>query len=240
MGNLCDPSKLGLDEIEAIEKLTQRYLVQSVVDFGFDAADIFYHSTDDVKDVAEDITREMLDRIGGYQLQQRIYGNVDYRKARYIILPEMCVRQALFVDSKAEKDHRTATLQMSQTSMRIRQMRGDQRIDEKGKLPTISSYQGNDYLTTTMLAHYEYAEDSKGKRVLEQIVLAAVPNGRLQDRYNPTADDTFWLVGRNAPTLGEDFRVRLGFSRLEAKARWRVQRVSFYQKARRIAFEWEE
>ena len=40
------------------------------------------------------------------------------------------------------------------------------------------------------------------------------------------ADDTIWLVGRDAPTLGEDFRVRLNYRRLSEKADWRVQEVS--------------
>ena len=34
--------------------------------------------------------------------------------------------------------------------------------------------------------------------------------------------DTIWKVGRDAPTLGEDFRVRLDYARLAAKATWRV------------------
>jgi hypothetical protein len=84
--HLRNPDSLTPSEIEGIEKQCLRCLFQATVDFGFDAYDIFLQSTDDVKDVAEDITREMLDRIGGYQIQQRIYGNVDYRKARYVIL----------------------------------------------------------------------------------------------------------------------------------------------------------
>lgn len=50
-------------------------------------------------------------------------------------------------------------------------------------------------------------------------------NGLLQAKYNPTSTDTIWLAGRNAPTLGEDFRVRLSFARLKDKAPWRVQRI---------------
>ncbi len=51
-----------------------------------------------------------------------------------------------------------------------------------------------------------------------RIILACIPNGELQDRYNPSADETIWLAGRNAPTLGEDFRVRLSYEKLAAKA----------------------
>lgn len=112
-----DIAALGLDQIEDIEKLTMRWMFQALLDFGMDAAIIFERSPDDVKDIAEDVTREVLDRLAGYNIQQRIFGTVDYKRARYIILPERMVRQALFIDSKAEKENRTATIQMSQTEL---------------------------------------------------------------------------------------------------------------------------
>jgi len=122
MSHLQDPSGLTGEAIEAIEKQSLRCLYTAAVDLGFDAFEIFAQSSDDPKDIAEDITREMLDRLGGYQVQQRILGNVDYRKARYIILSEFSVRQALFVDSKAEKSKSSATMQMSQLGMAVRQV----------------------------------------------------------------------------------------------------------------------
>lgn len=110
------PKQLRPDEIEAIERASLRSLWLAARDFSLDAWEYFRQSQDDPKDIAEDITREMLDRLGGFQIQQRIFGNVDYRKARYVIHPDLAVRQALFVDSKAEKSRNSATLQMSQTS----------------------------------------------------------------------------------------------------------------------------
>lgn len=112
-----EPDSLSLDEIEDIEKVSLRALFTAARDFGFDAWDVFNQSNDDPKDVAEDVTREMLDRFGGFGLSQRIFGNVDYRKTRYVVLPSYSLRQALFVDSKAEKASSTATLQMSQLSI---------------------------------------------------------------------------------------------------------------------------
>jgi len=94
---------LSEKEIEDIEKLTLRWIFQAVLDFGMEAYEIFYKSPDSVKDIAEDITRELLDRLSGYNVYQRIYGTVDYKKARYVILPDQTIRQALFIDSKAEK-----------------------------------------------------------------------------------------------------------------------------------------
>ncbi len=117
------PNTLSLNEIEEIEKLTLRWIFQAIYDFGIEADEIFRKSPDRVKDIAEDITRELLDRLAGFNTQERVYGTVDYKKARYVILPDQTVRQALFIDSKAEKENRTATIQMSQTSICVRQKR---------------------------------------------------------------------------------------------------------------------
>ena len=227
MSNLKDPSILSLDEIEQIEKLTLRWIFQAVCEFGMEAHEIFLNSPDKVKDIAEDVTRELLDRFSGFNLQQRVYGTVDYKKARYVILPEKIVRQALFIDSKAEKENRSATIQMSQISMWVQQKRSGSEIKEKGFLPEISQYEGKNYLTTTSLIHFMYQDDNEGRHHLSEVTLLAIPNGKLQERYNPTVREGIWLAGRNAPTLNEDFRVRVSFNRLKAKAPWRVQTFSY-------------
>nr|VFK28587.1 MAG: Type II restriction enzyme SfiI [Candidatus Kentron sp. MB] len=233
-----EPNILTLDEIEEIEKLTLRWVFQAVKDFGMEAQEVFLRSPDNVKDIAEDITRELLDRLSGFNVRQRIYGTVDYKKARYIILPEQVIRQALFIDSKAEKENRSATIQMSQTSMWIKQRRAGYEINEKGSLPEISTYEDKNYLTTTCLVHFMYADDNAGKHHLREVTIAGIPNGRLQDRYNPTADDGFWLVGRNAPTLDEDFRVRISFDRLKSKAAWRIQTLSYDEANQKYQGSW--
>ncbi|MEM9424529.1 MAG: SfiI family type II restriction endonuclease, partial [Spirochaetota bacterium] len=64
-----DPEILSLDEIERIEKLTLRWIFQAVLDFGMEAYEIFFKSPDSVKDIAEDITRELLDRLSGFNVQ---------------------------------------------------------------------------------------------------------------------------------------------------------------------------
>ena len=239
MQHLRDPNNLTPEEIEAIEKQSLRSLYTAAFDFGFDAFDIFAQSSDDPKDIAEDITREMLDRLGGYQLQQRILGNVDYRKARYIILSEFSVRQALFVDSKAEKSSNSATMQMSQLALSVSQVRGGAEVEESGDLPVVSLYGGQPFITTTLLAHYHY-EYLNNKYILKQLTLAAVPNGKLQNHYNPDANDTIWIAGRNAPTLGEDFRVRLSFHRLKLKASWRTQALEYDSTERSIRSKSDE
>jgi len=239
-----EPDGLSLDQVEEIEKLSLRALFTAARDFGFDAWDIFAQSNDDPKDVAEDATREMLDRLGGFGISQRIFGNVDYRKARYVVLPEYSVRQALFVDSKAEKASSTATLQMSQLSMRVRQHRGGRNVDVPGKIRVYETYDGQTYLSTILLAHYHYEANSDGTGKdrppykLGKLTLSAIPNGTLQDRYNPDASESIWLAGRNAPTLGEEFRVRLSFRALQEKALWRVQTITYDTTKRRISAKW--
>ncbi len=234
-----DPNTLTLDEIERIEKLTLRWIFQAVYDFGMEAHEIFLKSPDSVKDIAEDITRELLDRLSGFNVQQRVYGTVDYKKARYVILPEETVRQVLFIDSKAEKENRSATIQMSQTSLWIKQKRSSTEVNEKGFLPEISEYGGKNYLTTTCLIHFMYDDDNEGIHHLREVTIAAIPNGKLQDIYNPSTDDGIWLAGRNAPTLGEDFRVRVSFSKLKDKTSWRVQTLIYDQSRQECIGSWQ-
>lgn len=239
------PTELSWEEIEQIERSSLRGLWLAARDFALDAWEYFRQSNDDPKNIAEDVTREMLDRLGGYQINQRIFGNVDYRKARYVIHPDLAVRQALFVDSKAEKSRNSATLQLSQISMAVRQVRIGAERDIQGAIQPIQTYQGHPYLSTTLLAHYHYQatqdrdhQDRPPYRLLA-LTLVAIPNGLLQDRYNPDPSDTIWIAGRNAPSLGENFRVRLSFNRLKQKAGWRVQQ-GLFDAAGNIELYWSE
>ena len=240
MNHIKEASALTPDEIEEVEKLSLRWMYQAVLDFGFTALEIFRHSPDEVKDVAEDITRELLDSFSTYHINQRIFGNVDYRKACYVLLPSQTIRQALFVDSKAEQSNSSGTMQMSQLSLHVKQMAMENAIDEPGRLNPVSTYGGMDFLTTTMLLHYHYEDDAAGNHRLKEITLAAVPNGRLQTKYNPTVTDGIWNVGRHAPSRGEDFRVRLSFAKLAQKAVWRVQKVQYHERGRKVEAEWNQ
>ena len=236
-----DPNELpnNLDLLEAIEKATLRLVTQAMYSFASEAADIFRNERDDVQDIAEDITREAMDRLGTSAIPVRLFGTIDYKRARYLFLPDFALRQALFVDSKAEKSAGagTVTIQTSQTSMRIRQIRAGAAVDAAGEVPTIyRDRDGVSYLTTTVFVKYNYRETTERANQLESISITCLPNGILQDRYNPDTATTFWLAGRNAPTRGEDFRVRIGLPRLKSAANWRVQQV---QIAPDIAFRWE-
>ncbi len=225
----ADSLRADLDIIEQVERATLRMVVQAIYDFRHDALEIFTVESDLVADIGEDITREALDRQGMPTIPVRLFGKIDYKRAAYLFQPEYAVRQALFVDSKAEKIEgaRTATIQTSQTSMRIRQVRQRQPVDIPGELDTIAAVRGAEYLTTTIFVKYNYSENAANNppNRLEAISVLCLPNGLLQDRYNPTANDTIWLAGRNAPTRGEAFRVRINLAALKSKATWRVQTI---------------
>lgn len=239
MSIIGNVAALSHGEIENIEKLTLRWLVQATLDFGYESHEVFYYSPDNAKDVAEDITREILDRLQGYNLAKRIFGTVDYKKARYVILPDQIVRQALFVDSKAEQSNSTATLQITQTSMEIRQIRGGVPVSVAGRLPAVYVHGGEEYLTSTLFLHYFY-EDVDSKHVLKDITICCVPNGMLQSRYNPDAERGFWVAGRNAPSRGEEFRVRVNFQKLKQMAPWRVQKIRFDVPSQSLCHAWDD
>ncbi len=124
--------------------------------------------------------------------------------------------------------------------MSVRQRRSRLEVDEKGFLPEISEYSGEEYLTTTALVHYKYLDQEGTGHLLDEVTLAAVPNGKLQGRYNPNVDDNIWLAGRNAPTLGEDFRVRLSFKKLKLRKGWRVQRIRYDTSSNECVGVWDQ
>ena len=225
-----DPTTLNrkLDLLESIERASLRMVTQAIYDYRENASHIFQEEVDLVKDIGEDISREALDRLGASTIPVRLYGNIDYKKALYLFHPEFSVRQALFVDSKAEKleGARTATIQMSQTSMLVRQIRKGQPVEEQGTVPTIIERDGQSFLVTTVFIKYNYEESPNGQKTLNHVSVLCLPNGMLQDRYNPTAKEGFWRAGRNAPSRGESFRVRISLKDLSEKAPWRVQRIS--------------
>ncbi len=237
---LIDPYSLGNDlrRLEEIEKASLRLVVQAIYDYRETAAEIFHRESDLVADIGEDITREALDRMGTAKIDKRLFGKIDYKRARYLFHPEYAVKQALFVDSKAEKisGQKTATLQTSQFSLKVRQERANEVVEVQGELPSILHINGDTYITTTVFVKYNYESPSEGNNRLRSITIAALPNGLLQEKYNPSATDSIWLAGRNAPSRGEVFRVRLAFAKLKAKVGWRVQHIDLDGSA----FEWSE
>ena len=214
------------DEIERLERAIMSLVVQAMRDYWDEAVTIFREETDQPQDIAEDLTREAIVAIGVSGTQDRLYGKVDVKKAIYAFLPD-ATPAALMLDAKAEKDNgnRTATIQMSQTSMRVRLKRQGANLDEPGKLETKIQRGKRIYRVVTIIAKFVYEETATARK-LHRIIVACIPSGDLQDTYNPTSSDTIWLVGRDAPTLGEDFRVRISYALLAKKAAWRIQHIT--------------
>ena len=226
-----DPNTLATAEIESIEKQSLRWATQAVFDYGAEGEtwDEFRNSPDDADGVAEDVTQEALMRLSGHTLdRRRLYGTVDFRRARYAILPDLLTTQALFVDSKAEKSASAGRLQINQSSIRILFRRPSGAVvDVAGGLePIIVLADQTPYLATTIFVHYHYSEGSAG-RTLRQILVAGLPNGALEPDYVASVDDTIWNVGPDSPARGEAQRARLSFTRLKAKRNWRVQGITF-------------
>ena len=220
---------MTLDELERLEQTAMSLVVQGLSDYRRQAVTIFREETDSPQDIAEDLTREAMDQMGVPGLNERLYGKVDFKKAIYVFLPAAWP-VALMLDSKAEKANgdRTATIQMSQTSMRVRMRRSGRGVDMLGGLEQVITRAGRDLHVVTIIAKYVYEESASGHE-LRRIITACVPNGLLQERYNPNVNDGFWSAGRDAPTLGEDFRVRVNYERLSAKASWRVQEIPLHE-----------
>ena len=217
---------MNLDELERVEQTAMALVVQAVTDYRRQAVTIFREESDLPQDISEDITREAMDLMGVPGFNERLYGKVDFKKSMYVFMPESWP-VALMLDSKAEKSNgdRTATIQMSQTSMRVRMRRAKREVDVPGGLDQIIVRADRNLYVITIVAKYIYGDVEGGGQELRRIIVSCIPNGLLQDRYNPTVDDGIWQVGRDAPTLGEDFRVRLSYQLLEEKAKWRVQEI---------------
>ena len=217
--------RMSPDQMEILEQTTFSMVTQALTDYASQASSIFSEEVDQPQDIAEDVTREAIEAMGLPQIHMRLYGKVDIKKAVYVFLPQ-AYPVALMLDAKAEKPNgnRTATIQMSQTSMRVRMMRQGNVLDESGKLPSFIERDGRCLYVVTVFAKYIY-DVFDNAHVLKRVMAACLPNGLLQERYNPSEYDTIWRVGRNAPSLGEDFRVRISFADLRKKADWRVQDI---------------
>ena len=213
------------DALERLEQTAMAMVVQALTDYRQQAVTIFREESDLPQDIAEDITREALELMGVSGWNERLYGKVDFKKAVYVFLPS-AQPVALMLDSKAEKPNgdRTATIQMSQTSMRVRMRRSGIEMDEPGGLEQVISRGGRSLYVVTIIAKYVYDETATGQE-LRRLIVSCIPNGLLQERYNPNSSAAIWLAGRNAPTRGEDFRVRLSYLRLAEKAPWRVEEI---------------
>ncbi len=86
-----DPATLGqnaagLDRLEEIEKASLRLVTQAMFLFRLDAAQIFARETDKPSGIGEDVAREAMDAVGVSRIPFRLFGTVDYKRARYVFI----------------------------------------------------------------------------------------------------------------------------------------------------------
>lgn len=239
---LIDPRDLSADDIDSIEKVSLRLAFQAIVQFAHQSWAIFRSSPDDQQDIAEDITREAMDSLAGFPIRMRLFGTLDYKRARWLPTPRGLVPQALFVDAKAEKEDTRARLQLSQVSMPVsyRAESGDVVELEPGLpafMPFIFEGEEIQAITTVLLAHYSYTGEATGAKQLMNCRLIALPHARLKERYCPTPEDHIWITGPHSPARQEDPRLRLSFKRLRERCPWRLQTIS-WDAAGVSRFEW--
>ena len=227
---------MAQDEIEIVEKISLRLVVQAIVTFGTQAWLEFRDSPDKEQDIAQDIVRDALDEMAGFSRRQRVLGTVDYRRARWLPTPFGLVPQALCVDAKASLEDYRINLQLSQISMRpVYWDKPSQRavIREPG-VPTSYPFTFADRdtrtaISTTIFVQMVYKAPGRksSRRLLTDALVVAIPNGKLEQRYAPSAEDTIWRAGKHSPRRGEEPRTRISVEALREKALWRVQRVTW-------------
>lgn len=218
---------MTLDELENIERVALEMVVQALTDYKREAVAVFRREADLAQDIAEDLTREAIQEMGLPGFRHRLFGKVDFKKAVYVFSPE-AHPVALMVDSKAEKTGQglnpNPTIQMSQTSLAVEMRRMNKDVRVAGLLPKTISVNRLPIPVISIFAIYWYKERN-GKRRLHDLEAVCLPNGKLQRRYNPHCSDGIWAAGRDAPTRGEKFRVRINREKLRNKADWRVKQV---------------
>lgn len=217
---------MNLDDLEKMERTAFSIVKTAIENYKDDITKIFQEEEDKPQDIAEDVLREAIDELGVSKIRERIYGKVDLKKPIYVFLPRP-VPVALMVDAKAEKQNgdRTATIQMSQTSMRVKIRGRGKEINEPGKLGMEIMRGKTKLYVVTIIVKFVYIELENERYDIKKIILACIPSGQLQDKYNPNSDDTIWRMGRDSPQRGEDFRIRLNFQKLRDKEAWRVQEI---------------
>ena len=232
---------MNYDWIEQIEMTAFAMVVRALKDHMFNAVRIFREENDKPQDIAEDVTRKALDEMNLPKINIRLYGKVDIKKAIYVFLPHEiptapsylmpvdppdAIPVALMLDAKAEKaDETTVTIQMAQTSMHVKMMHGGKLVDKKGLLEATMGQEGRILQTVAIIVKYIYSERESGF-ALKKIIAICIPNGRLQEKYNPDAKHTIWGPGRDAPTRGEEFRVRVKLRELKKITPWRVYEIN--------------
>lgn len=234
--------ELSGDQLESIEKLTLRTIVQALQQYSREAKQIFdtteASSFTEVIVLAEDLTQYALEVAEIYPINKRFAGFIDYKRARWLPTPYGLIPQVLLVDAKASKESNRDTLQKSQLPMDAQFRVANGTVVELGAgvHPHLEIEAANGTLaalTTSVLVHFYYQDVDPnvfGKfRSLHSIFVLAVPHGSLKDKYNPDPDTTFFGTGKQSPARGENPRIRIYYERFQAACPWRLQELTYVE-----------
>ena len=233
---LQDYQLLSDEQLEGIEKLTLRTIVQALQQYSREAKEIFDStaatSQTEVIVLAQDLTQYVLEVAEIYPINRRFAGFIDYKRARWLPTPYGIIPQVLLVDAKASKENFRDTLQQSQLTMdaEFRTSNGGVAQLKAGVAEHIDIDAANGTLlalTTMCLVHFHYEDmdfAATGKhRNLIAIYALAIPHAALKHIYNPDPDTTFFGQGKHSPARNEEPRIRVYFNRLRSACPWRLQ-----------------
>lgn len=241
---LQDYRKLSGDQLESIEKLTLRTIVQALQQYSREAKQIFdtteATSSTEVTPLAEDLTQYALEVAEIYPINKRFAGFIDYKRARWLPTPYGLIPQVLLVDAKASTEGNRDTLQRSQLPMdaefRTSKRSGSKVVKLGAGVPPFVIEAANGTLTaltTSVLVHFYYEDvdySISGKhRNLLAIFVLAVPHGSLKYRYNPDPDKSFFGTGKQSPSRGEVPRIRIYYDRFHKACPWRFQELTYVE-----------
>ncbi len=234
---------LTANEHELLEKATLRALVQALQDYSREGRQLFETtpapSESEVIVLAEDIVQYALEVAESYPINRRFAGFIDYKRVRWLSTTFGLVPQALLVDAKASTEDTRSSLQQSQLPMDADFAaivgKKQTKVHLNAGVPPHLDMTGVDDIpmaavTTSALVHFHYRTlNQSGPRYREllAIYVMLLPHQRFKPKYNPTADLTFFGRGKDAPTLGENPRIRVYFSRLRRACPWRLQKLEY-------------
>lgn len=234
-----DYTSISEDEIEQIEKATQRVVTQALQEYSREAKEIFDNTyaprDNEVIVLAEDLTQYALEVAECYPINKRYAGFIDYKRVRWLAMPFGLIPQAFLVDAKASTENNRDTLQQSQLPMDADfESNGNSFHMKAGVVPhlEIPSFDGSQIraIATSIFVHFYYSKIDNDKppyRDLKSIFALSIPHARLKSRYNPNAATTFFGQGKHSPARSEDPRIRVYFTKLRQMMPWRLQELKY-------------
>lgn len=237
---LQDYRELDLDQLEELEKQSLFAIVHALQQYSAEAKRIFDNTPvledSEIVVLAEDIVQYAIEVAEVYPINFRFAGFTDYKRIRWMSTSLGVIPQVLLVDAKASTEKSRASLQRSQLCMRAdwevngRHLQMEPGIPPDWALPTRPN--ALNAVTTSIFVHLRYRvvgpQDNRRRELLDMYALC-LPHARLKMRYNPDAQTSFWIKGRESDggAVPENPRIRVSFKQLQDACRWRLQQLTY-------------